>query len=538
VPLKVAAGDDLAGVTGDLDGGPGTSLAALYFIGRSQITTPKEDFNWHQARLKAYLENHAAINVVASQKARELAERAQQFWYQSSQWKELPANLRTVGVTPGKGWLTYCVGKLDKAISQRNLVATQRWSGELASAAFSLEDLHRWLAFLEQNHLTALEFQQRCSGMFEPASKHLKNYDPKATISQFPAGLLSLNGINNYMEVERQAERLFSISPEEQQQVGSGAYLTAGSLWVPSELRQTYVKLRSVLSPNNQKTWDLAARSPYEHSYLINILFRTAHSGKTDDLAAVLKKFDQMHPSSKPAQLLSVLMYRSHAFAGFEWGDRFQPELVKAANEIKPSETDLQALKAACEWTYKFYSQPAEYGMTLTLRNALDQKRLDCVRATDMIGTIYNNAGRPGFCNVRWCAESNAHSVAGRVSGVGPNVKIELVDGLNPAPGPEIWPQSYFHGHAWPPTLAQDQQTPYAVELYVRGLDSYVWAQGYIIRGPNAGWLTTAEIPYGLLSQPASTKKVFNGPYPSTSSSANSLRSSSTASDYDGGQLK
>ena len=52
------------------------------------------------------------------------------------------------------------------------------------------------------------------------------------------------------------------------------------------------------------------------------------------------------------------------------------------------------------------------------------------------------------------------------------------------------------------------------MELYVRGIDSYVWMQGYIVQGPNAGWLSTAAIPYSTHFTTASTKKVFNGPYP------------------------
>ena len=76
-----------------------------------------------------------------------------------------------------------------------------------------------------------------------------------------------------------------------------------------------------------------------------------------------------------------------------------------------------------------------------------------------------------------------------------------------------MWPDCYFHGHAWPTGLENNAQ-PYAAELYVRGLDSYIWAEGYIIRGPNAGWMTTAAIPYSVHRKDASTRKVFDGPYP------------------------
>ena len=125
-------------------------------------------------------------------------------------------------------------------------------------------------------------------------------------------------------------------------------------------------------------------------------------------------------------------MYRGHSFAGLEWGDRYQPELVQAADEIKPDETDLQALMDACRWTNHFYRSPATYSPILTLRAALEQKKLDCVRSTDMIGAIFRNAGRTRFGHVRWCSETGAHSVAAYLGVENEHLKTQLVDGLMP----------------------------------------------------------------------------------------------------------
>jgi len=185
---------------------------------------------------------------------------------------------------------------------------------------------------------------------------------------------------------------------------------------------------------------------------------------------------------------------------------------LSAAEEIKPDESDSDALLEACRWTNRFYN-PSNYGVTFTLRDALEQKKLDCVRATDMIGAIFRNAGRTRFAHVRWCAETSGHSVAAYVGTENGQPDVILADGLNPPAQPEHWPDAYFHGHTWPPGLAGNP-TPYCVELYVRGLDSYIWADGYIIRGPNAGELTTASIPYSTHHRDAGTKKVFDGPYP------------------------
>jgi hypothetical protein len=130
-----------------------------------------------------------------------------------------------------------------------------------------------------------------------------------------------------------------------------------------------------------------------------------------------------------------------------------------------------------------------------------------------MIGAIFRNAGRIGFGNVRWSCETGGHSVAAYGHADGDTIKFQLFDGLNPSAQPEFWPECYFHGHAWPPSL-EDNTPPYAAELYLRGLDSYIWAQGYIIRGPNAGLFTKTAIPYSIRLQQASSSKAFNGPYP------------------------
>src|SRR5439155_2403429 len=128
----------------------------------------------------------------------------------------------------------------------------------------------------------------------------------KSNISEYPAGLISLHGISNYVEVEHQAEQLFSTPMEQRIQAASDRHLTSGSLWVAPEQRQTYLKLQAALSPDNQQTLNLGAHTPYEHSYLVNILFRTTKAHKIDDLCTVLKKFDSLHPRARVGELCSV----------------------------------------------------------------------------------------------------------------------------------------------------------------------------------------------------------------------------------------
>jgi hypothetical protein len=500
--------------SGDADGGPGTELAMVHALDHERITTPMQDYAWHQTRLRTLLENKLVLNRPALDLSRRLAERARDLAAAADAWTTWPVGLEPEGFDHTDDWPSYCVSKLDHAVAVKDLAATRQWAGELASATLSLADLHQWLAMLAENHLRALDFQRRCQTLFESAQAKLSSYDPESTISAFPAGILSLNCDGNYFEVERQAERLFTMPPDRLKEIAVNEHLTPGSLWVYPGVRECYLKLQGALSSENRATWDRAARTPYEHSYLCNMLFRAARADASDYLCRVLKKFDANHPHASVGELMSVLMYRGHSFGGLEWSDRFQPELLAAADAIAPNADDLDALMSAWRWTHQFYRGPGDgYGWTFTLRDALQQHKLDCVRATDMIAAIFRNSGRPRFGHVRWCAETNAHSVAAYLAGQNGQRQTLVVDGLQ-APGtPEVWPDCYFHGHAWPAGM-EGSPTPYAAELYVRGLDNYVWAEGYIVRGPNAGELMTARIPYSTHRLEDTDSRVFAGPYP------------------------
>ena len=71
-------------------------------------------------------------------------------------------------------------------------------------------------------------------------------------------------------------------------------------------------------------------------------------------------------------------------------------ELRQAGDSIAADQTDADAFVAAARWTNQFYHQ-SQYAPTYTLRDAVAEKKLDCVRATDMFGAVFRNAGRPRF---------------------------------------------------------------------------------------------------------------------------------------------
>lgn len=504
---------EVPGNVGDVDGGPGTTMGMLYYFDRLKNKTPLSDFKWHQTRLRTYLQNQSRINHKVGALVARFTQEARRFSEEAESWTSFPKELVPIGFDRANDWPSYCLNSLDNAIRARDLNETRRWATELYAAAFALEDLHRWAAFLAENQLTALDFQRRCESLFNTVESLKTPYDPTQSISQFPAGVLCLNGISNYYEVERQAETLYATPRAQVTASISESSYAPQSVAVMPDLREAFLDLQSVLSPNNRVTWELASQSPFHHAYMVNMLFRAKVANTVEDIRAALIKFDSIYPQATPSELMGALMYRGHSFAGLEWADRFQDKLIAAGNEISVSKSDSEALMEACRWTHAFY-KPENYGSTLTLRDAIERQKLDCVRATDMISSILKNAGRTRMGHVRWSSETMGHSVAAYLGSDKDNQPHTFViDGLNPADSPEIWPDAYFKGHEWPANLANNP-TPYSVELYGRGIDGYIWAEGYIIRGPNAGYLITAGVPYFPSRMVSSTRKVYDGPYP------------------------
>lgn len=511
VKAKGDVNEMVPNTAGDLDGGPGTRLSVLLTYDRQKIDCASSDFAWQQGRLRTYLRNKLLSNAVALQPAEVLLEKATQLSDQLAAATSLPSDLYQIDFDVDDEWPGYCLTHLNHAIRDQDLKQATRWAKELQVAIFALVDLHRWLDFLLSNYLTALDFQQDCQLVFSKSDHALPNYQPQTHASALPAGLLVLHGLDNFMEVERQAERLYKMPLDRLDALASDERRTPESIWVPPTLRECFLKLSQSLSPHNRQMLAEAARQPFDHSYLKNMLYRASESNTIAELAEALKRFDAATPQASSVQLLGTLMYRGHSFAGLEWSDRYLPELMDAAKSIHG--TDEEAMLQTCNWTNKFYKEQAQYGPTLTLRDSLEHGRLDCNRATDMMGAIFRNSGRTRFGHVRICSESFAHTVGAYLTSENEQPKTLLADPLNPPEKLEQFPNAYFQGHAWPPTM-ENNPPPYSVELYARGLDNYIWAEGYIIRGPNAGLHRTAAIPYLKYREHTGTKKIFDGPYP------------------------
>jgi len=486
------------------NGGPGTRLAYIWYDSASARLSPAADFAWQQTTLRPVLEDIAKRNSEILPRAVRLAETA----------GRLAAAVRSGPLVPGAlttspaakhTWPGYCAENLVSAARAGDLAAARRWADELASATWALADLHRWLGFLVSNYLTTLDFQARCKSLYDSCDvTYSGKFAMDPLLSCLPGGQAAGSAIRNCTEVERQAEWLFRVPREYVARGLDGTVApkreegeqVAAAVRMPPRLRSAFVRLRAHLSPPVRKVWDQAAQSPFHRSYLASMLHRAVAAQTLDALGVVLKRYEQANPDPTPHGLMDVIFSRGGGpESGYDWAERFDPRLMAAAATFGGS--DAQVLLRAQHFARALLGTAAHYGASDSVREALDRNRFDCINGTGIIGSLYRNAGRSGFYTIRWSGGRVGHTVAAAEVAEPDGRAIVIVDALEDAQtATERWPSAYDRGHRWPPTYVGLRADLYAAELYTRGLETYVWAEGYIVRGPHAGVLVRASVPY------------------------------------------
>lgn len=471
----------------------------------SHAKNPLADYERCQNTLRGWLENRLHRSQRTSAPIFELSSLTKQLALEVASWSGLSRGLPSIATAdPAGSRPAYCLSELNKAFRSADLQAAKTWSAELAAACFHLADLHRWLELLDANMLAALDFQAKCRGLFTGTAKHYEKetYDSGSSLGRYPGGSLILYGERNYYEIERQAENLFGFSRENPVSRTVATDLPA-AYWMPPSLRESFRLLRDALAARHQPAWDRAASSPYERSCLENMLFRLSTSGALDAAATALRRMGRQRRQATSSDLLDVIFYRGGGFfCGLEWADRFEPRLMDATRRMTGDRQNL--LASAYAFTNAKFDVKNYVGGTLTLRSALDTGAFDCIRATDMIGAIYRNAGGTGFCELRECRGGPSHTVAGIEMNAGNGYRVFSVDGLLANHrGTRTWPDSYFRS-----------AREYCVEVYRRGLDTSLWAGGYIVCGPHAGTRIDAAIPYLPGREKGGAQLVYRGPYP------------------------
>ena len=499
----------------DPHGGPGTRFVAL-----CQVThrTAAEGQRWEQTALRGWLRRMRRDSRSASLRMQAVAGKARALAAQLRSRGTWPQALSPVAVGNGGHWPGACLASLNQAVGARDLPAARRWADELGAATFALADLHRWLELLTANHLAALDFQGHCAELAPWVDRMYRTYgeryDSRASEDRFPSSAVIGPMTGNLFEIERQAEGLFRRPEAHARAAAKDVSAAPAAVWMPPDLRGCFVALRRRLSAANRRAWDAAAAAPLDRSYLANMLFRASRAKAVDQLGAVLARFDRSHPRAERSDLMDVIFYRGGTCGGLDWGDRYDRRLLGAAGRMGGS--DEAVLRRAHRLTHNLFGGWDNYrGHVRTLREALDTRKLDCVRGTDMIGALYRNAGRSRYACVHLSCGLTSHNVGAAETTRDGRRAVLLADSLAAPNGTPAWPGAYFRGFTWPKGYRGCTAPPFAAELYVRGLDNYVFAEGYVVRGRDAGLLVRAAVPYLPGRERPSAAKVHPGPYPS-----------------------
>ncbi|HUS92559.1 MAG TPA: hypothetical protein VM695_11955 [Phycisphaerae bacterium] len=496
-------------------GGPGARMLYLHGTAPRSLAPLRQ---WRQTTLREVLAQWHRRNSDAADAVKALQTKA----------AKLTARLRGRDGVPGvqarsdlprqDHWPAHCLDRLNAALGARDPAAARLWAEELSAALFALADLHRWLDYLIENHEASLDFATRCSSVFTWADGKL-GPGLFGLNEWLPSYSMLMPRIQNYLEVERQAQGL--LGP-----VQAPAALEPcedpAAVYLPEDVREAFLLLRSRLAPRTQAVWNEAAHTPFERSYLVNMLRRTREGQSLDQFSVVLRRFETNQPAPTVTGLMDVLFYRASVTECLEAGDRFDDRLVDAARRLAGANESV--LGEAHKRTHDLLGGWANYrGGIWTLREMLDLGKLDCVRGTDAIGALYRNAGRTGFHVLRVTCGNAGHTLAAAdVAGLdgAKSGRVLLADALADQAGEESWPSAFYRGFAWPAGYPGRKTPAFAVELLARGLDNYVFAEGYVVCGPHAGELTKAAVPYLPGHEKATVQQVYRGPYPNDPTTA------------------
>jgi hypothetical protein len=494
-----------------LQGSPvgGIGLRIVAFYGQSP-ESPVALYEWSQGQLRSLVQRERDANVSVLARTERLAAAAREL-AMAIHGGALPAAGR---VSTSPAWPAECLGRLTTAVTAGDSASAEIWADELAATTFALADLHRWLNVLLDSHLTSLDFQARCRTAFEWAQLNATGSRAEQESCLPAAGQMIAWG-ENYLEVEHQAEGLFGPAAVSTDIVTSQDLSNVpAARWMPPELRQAFLSVRSRLAPATQAVWDRAAGAPFERSYLANMLFRAASTDTLEPMALVLQRFEQSHTAVTMAELMDVLFYRAGLdSSGFPWSDRYDPRIIRAAGPVTGPRN--LAMQRAHHLVNSLLNGWENYvGGITTLAQCLDAGKLECVRGTDLVGALYRGAGQGEYFVVRLSCGTVGHSVGAVPLEDAGKRHLLIVDCLDSQTPSTTWPRAYFHGLTWPVGYPGVKGVLFSAELYARGLDGCLFAEGYVVRGEHAGQWMRAGLPYLPGGEQAASAKIFDGPYP------------------------
>jgi hypothetical protein len=227
----------------------------------------------------------------------------------------------------------------------------------------------------------------------------------------------------------------------------------------------------------------------YERTALNSNLRRYVAEKKTAELGASLRAYAKHEAKPDVRGMMEMVHIAQGAFGSTtSAGDRYHPEMMSWAQKLagKPDKAVAQAHALA----YGFYTQGGgrHYrGRLWTIHDAQKAKATDCIRASQMLGSAYANAGYTGLHPVRIC-RGNLRQKAVGLSG---HTFVCLDAGAKNACLDPLLGRTFLGPFE---KMHENDRTVVSVAKGYRTLDSFVSGQIRFPQGPIRG--VQLRVPY------------------------------------------
>lgn len=301
----------------------------------------------------------------------------------------------------GRDELSYCLRKLSAALAAGRVEQARVWAGETHGAVVRLVDLLRWVD-LQTEWIVDLA---AVFGSFKP---YFDNSDAVLSkvggwrifmFGRCPAGQ-SIQTIcsKDVLMVEHLLVDFYTVSRADTVAMGKGG--DAALLTVTPARRSACRKILAALPARARPIFRKILRTDFELSAFGSNICRYEDEGRLDDLIRSLKRHVANYPDTTVGSMMEIIHIPKGAWCATTTAtDRYHPKLIEWAGKVQGKPR--KAFLTAHGFAHKLYSRGGYQGSVKTLTDALKNGRMDCIRISQLIGTVYANAGYIGLHPIR-----------------------------------------------------------------------------------------------------------------------------------------
>ena len=393
----------------------GQTLSRFYFNRVLRVKTIAETFQIVRDIRKSAAEFHAKNAPLLAQ-AQEIETLARTVRDALAKNPATAATLKDVTFTgTGVDELSVSLKKLSEALTADKTVEASAWAAEVHGTAMRLHDLLRWVDLQTEwlidlaSVLDGFSFCIETSDRAVAAAGGWKNF----MFGRLPgaSSILELS-IGDALMAELLLCGFFTVSDADAPVMGKPG---ARCPEVIPACRAAFVKVCDALPKNARVIFEAIPTTDYELTALNANLWRYNREKQLDGLIGSLKRYAKRRTKPSVTEMMEVIHIAQGAFGSTtSAGDRYHVEMVAWSKKLKGKPE--KAVAQAHALAYGFYTQDGRTryrGRLWSIHDAHKAGATDCIRASQMMGSAYANAGYTGLHPVRVCRGSVGQKLAG-----------------------------------------------------------------------------------------------------------------------------